>query len=95
MAEVYEATEMMDVTQAHIDGCGLMSTASLEFAEILASQGGKVSIPTTLNMVPLDLQNWREFGIPKILRLKPPDWLRLIRIWAVSQPGLARPIKAI
>ncbi len=65
MAGVYEAAEMMDVTQAHIDGCGLMSTASLEFAETLASQGGRVSIPTTLNMVPLDLQNWREFGIPE------------------------------
>ena len=65
MAEVYGATEMMDVTQAHIDGCGLMSTSSLEFAETLASLGGQVSIPTTLNMIPLDLQNWRQFGVPE------------------------------
>jgi len=65
MAEVYGATEMMDVSQAHIDGCGLMSESSLEFAETLATQGGKVSIPTTLNMVPLDLQNWKQFGIPE------------------------------
>ncbi len=65
MAEVYGATEMMDVTQAHIDGCGLLSTASLEFAETLAALGGRVSIPTTLNMVPLDLQNWRRLGVPE------------------------------
>ncbi|MFC1718845.1 aconitase X [Candidatus Poribacteria bacterium] len=65
MAEVYGAAEMMDVTQAHIDGCGLMSKSSLEFAETLASLGGKVSIPTTLNMIPLDLQNWRQFGVPE------------------------------
>lgn len=65
MADVYEATEMMDVTQAHIDGCGLMSTSSLEFAETLAKSGGKVIIPTTLNMIPLDLQNWNEFGVPE------------------------------
>jgi len=70
MAQVYEATEMMDVTQAHIDGCGLMSESSLEFAETLASLGGKVSIPTTLNMIPLDLQNWRDFGVPEEFGVK-------------------------
>jgi len=65
MAEVYGATEMMDVTQAHIDGCALLCESGLEFAETLAKLGGRVSIPTTLNMVPLDLQNWRQFGIPE------------------------------
>lgn len=63
MAKVAEADEMMDVTQAHIDGCGLLSDAGLEFAETLAAKGGKVVIPTTLNMGPLDLQNWRQFGV--------------------------------
>lgn len=61
MAEVYGAEELMDVTQAHIDGCGLLSDAGLEFAETLAAAGARVVIPTTLNMGPLDLQNWREF----------------------------------
>ena len=70
MAHVHEATEMMDVTQAHIDGCGLMSESSLEFAETLASLGGRVSIPTTLNMIPLDLQNWRDFGVPEEFGVK-------------------------
>ncbi len=63
MAQVVQAEEMLDVTQAHIDGCGLMSQPSLDFAETLAAQQGKVLIPTTLNMGPLDLQNWRKFGI--------------------------------
>jgi predicted aconitase len=63
MAEVECAAEMMDVSQAHIDGCGLLSEAGLEFAETLAAKEGKVSIPTTLNMGPLDLQNWRQFGV--------------------------------
>jgi len=61
MAEVYGADELMDVSQAHIDGCGLMSDAGLEFAEKLAAAGGKVVVPTTLNMGPLDLQDWRRF----------------------------------
>jgi predicted aconitase len=63
MAVVECAAEMMDVSQAHIDGCGLLSEAGLDFAETLAAKGGKVSIPTTLNMGPLDLQNWRQFGV--------------------------------
>jgi predicted aconitase len=65
MAEVYGAAELMDVTQVHVDGCGLLSDAGLEFAETLAARGAKVSVPTTLNMGPLDLQNWREFGVPE------------------------------
>lgn len=63
MAEVLDACELMDITQAHIDGCGLLSDTGLEFAETLAAKGGKVCVPTTLNMGPLDLQNWRQFGI--------------------------------
>ena len=63
MADVVEAPEMMDVSQAHIDGCGLLSDTGLEFAETLAAKRAKVSIPTTLNMGPLDLQNWKQFGV--------------------------------
>jgi predicted aconitase len=70
MAEVVEAGELMDVTQAHIDGCGLLSDAGLEFAETLAANGGRVVIPTTLNMGPLDLQNWREFGVDEAFAAK-------------------------
>jgi predicted aconitase len=60
-----EVNELIDISQAHIDGCGLMSDASLEFAETMAKLGGKVSVPTTLNMVPLDLRNWQKQGVPE------------------------------
>jgi len=63
MAEVTEAPELMDITGAHIDGCGLLSEAGLEFAETLAGAGAEVVVPTTLNMGPLDLANWRAFGV--------------------------------
>ena len=65
MAEVYGATEMMDVSQAHIDGCSMLTDSGLEFAETLSALGGRVSVPTTLNVVPLDLQNWRALGVPE------------------------------
>jgi len=70
MAEVQGAIQMMDVSQAHIDGCGLLSDTGLEFAETLAAKGGKVSIPTTLNMGPLDLQNWKRFRIDEAFAAK-------------------------
>lgn len=65
MAGAYGADELMGVSQAHIVACGLASESSLEFAEKLAALGGKVAIPTTLNMVPLDLQNWESVGMPE------------------------------
>lgn len=65
MAGVLEVDELMDVSAAHIDGCGLMSDASLEFAETLARLGGKVRVPTTLNMIPLDLRQWQQQGVPE------------------------------
>jgi len=63
MAEVLEVEDLMDITQAHIDACGLKSVSGLEFIELLASHGGKVAVPTTLNIIPLDLDNWETQGI--------------------------------
>ena len=65
MAAVQQADELMDVTLAHIDGCGLLSEVGVAFAERLAGGGARVRIPTTLNMGPLDLQNWRDFDVPQ------------------------------
>jgi predicted aconitase len=61
--EVLGADEMLDITQAHIDGCIYEGEAHLEFAETLARLGGRVSVPTTLNATSLDLRNWRAWGI--------------------------------
>jgi len=63
LAEATGVEELMDVTQAHIDGCGLLTDASVAFAERLAAGGARVCVPTTLNMGPLDLVGWREHGI--------------------------------
>ena len=65
MAEVLDVTELIDIQSAHIDGCGLMTDSALEFAEKLAGLGGQVLVPTTTNMIPLDLQNWRQQGVPE------------------------------
>ena len=64
MAELVQADSLLDISAAHIDGCGLLSDSGLLFAETLAGRGAKVRVPTTLSMGPLDLQHWREFDIP-------------------------------
>lgn len=62
MAPLYGATELLPVTRAHIDGCIYEGDAGLEFAERLASSGGRVRVPTSLNVVSLDHEQWRELG---------------------------------
>lgn len=64
MAANQGATCLIDVSQGHIDGCIYASPANLVFAEAMADLGGTVRIPTTMNAISVDLQNWRAQGVP-------------------------------
>ena len=64
MAEVAGASELLDITNAHIDSTVYIGEAGLEFAERLASLGAKVAVPTTLNVSGLDEQHWQEWAVP-------------------------------
>ncbi len=64
MAEAVGAEELLSVEQAHIDACALMSPSSLDLVSHLAANEGRVSIPTTLSMVSLDLEHWEALGVP-------------------------------
>jgi predicted aconitase len=63
MAPLYGATSLLPVTRAHIDGCIYEGDAGLEFAERLASLGGWVRVPTSLNVVSLDHRHWQQLGL--------------------------------
>ncbi|KAJ5720720.1 uncharacterized protein N7483_008654 [Penicillium malachiteum] len=54
LARVMGATELMDVTQVHVDGCGYTGKGALAFAENLRDRGGKVRVPTTSNSISVD-----------------------------------------
>ena len=56
------ATALMDVTRGHIDGCILAHSANLIFAEKMAGMGAKVTIPTTINAISVDRENWQGQG---------------------------------
>ncbi|MBA3348993.1 MAG: aconitase X catalytic domain-containing protein [Actinobacteria bacterium] len=55
LARVNGAPRLIDVTRAHIDGCLYHGQAGLDFARRLLADGGRVTIPTTLNVSSLDL----------------------------------------
>jgi len=51
MANVVGATQLIDVSQAHIDACGYPGHGAITIAETLADKGGQFSVRTTMNAV--------------------------------------------
>jgi len=54
-AEATGATELIDVSGAHVDSCLYHGEASLDFVDRLVDGGARVGIPTTLNVGAVDL----------------------------------------
>ena len=63
MGNVAQAKRLIPVESAHIDSCLYHGSVGLDFAERLAADGGKVVVPTTLNVSSLDLLH------PELVRL--------------------------
>lgn len=54
-AELMGARRLVEISSAHIDGCLHHGDGGVEFAETLVRGGGRVAVPTTLNVGALDL----------------------------------------
>lgn len=54
-AAAMDAPRLLEISGAHIDGCLYHGRAGLDFATALATAGGRVVVPTTLNVSSLDL----------------------------------------
>ena len=65
MAAQQGARRLVDVTQAHIDGCIYASRANLLFAQKMAATGARVRIPATMNAISVDHANWRAQRVPE------------------------------
>ena len=65
--EALGAPALLDISRAHIDGCLYHGQASLDFVERLVSRGGRVRVPTTLNVGAVDLIH------PELIRLSNPE----------------------
>src|SRR6266849_1021404 len=54
-AAMLGAERLVAVTSSHVDGCLYHGDSGVHFAERLAAEGGRVAVPTTLNVGALDL----------------------------------------
>jgi predicted aconitase len=54
-AEAVDARRFIAIEAAHVDGCLYLGRASLDFVERMAGLGGRVRVPTSLNVGSLDL----------------------------------------
>ena len=66
-ARAMGAGSLLDVSCAHIDGCLYHGQVSLDFVERLVAGGGRVRVPTTLNVGAIDLIH------PELVRLTPGE----------------------
>lgn len=64
MGAVQGATRLIDVTRVHIDGCIYAGPANLTFAKAVEKSGARVRVPTTMNAISVDFNNWRNQGVP-------------------------------
>src|SRR5580692_125095 len=53
--EAIGAPALLEIAQAHVDGCLYHGEVSLDFVERLAAEQGRVRVPTTLNVGSMDL----------------------------------------
>ncbi len=66
IAKVEGATDLVDVTRAHIDACIYASSAHMTFAETMRDMGAQIAIPSTTNAISVDHGAWRAQGVPKL-----------------------------
>ena len=62
-ADAVGAPSLIDITRAHIDGCLYHGQVNLDFVERLVAGGGRVRVPTSLNVGAVDLIH------PELVRL--------------------------
>ena len=66
-AEAVGARALIDISGAHIDGCLYHGQVNLDFVERMVDGGGRVRVPTTLNVGAVDLIH------PDLVRLPSPE----------------------
>jgi len=89
-AEAVGASKFIDAEAAHIDGCLYHGQVSLDFVERVVELGGRVRIPTTLNVGSIDLIHPELFRGDADLRA---SGVRLMH--AHSNSVVSRPLPAL
>lgn len=64
------ARALTDVSRGHIDGCILAHDANLNFAEKMFQMGARTRIPTTINAISVDRENWESQNVVPVFGSK-------------------------
>lgn len=66
--EMFEADRLISIASAHIDGCLYHGPSSIDFVRRFVDLGGRVRVPTTLNVAAVDVVHpgWHQ-GPPRLL----------------------------
>jgi len=66
LGRIYNAEKMIPIKSAQVAGVSYktIGDAGLEYLETMAGKGAKVEIPTFLNPAGMDIEQWKEMGIP-------------------------------
>jgi len=80
LARIHGADRLLPVRSVHISGASLKTVGEpgLEFIEAFSRGGACVRVKTTVNPVGMDLERWRELGIPADFAEKQ---LRIVRAY--------------
>jgi predicted aconitase len=67
LGEVFEAESLVSVESAHVSGVSYknLGEAGLDWLEELAGLGARAKITATLNPAGMDMEAWREMGVPE------------------------------
>jgi len=67
LGEIYGADKMIPVSSAQVSGVSYKSIGDpgMEFLEDYAEKGAKVRMVTFLNPAGMDIENWKDLGIPQ------------------------------
>jgi predicted aconitase len=93
LGEIFGAERMVPVGSAQVSGVSYKSIGEpgLEFLEDLARQGVAVTVPTSLNPAGMDLEGWRELGIPEAFAVKQQRIMAAFRAMGITAPPTCTP----
>jgi len=65
--ELQEADRLVPIRSAHVSGVSYLTAgeALLRFLEDMVKGGGRATVPSSLNPAGMDLERWKEMGIPQ------------------------------
>jgi len=86
LGEIYGAEELVPVVSVQVAGVsyGNLGQAGLDFLQAWADQGARVVVPTTLNPAGMDLEAWRQLGIPESYARRQLEVIEAYRAMGIS-----------